>query len=151
VKFIGIGESLDRLEEFRPEGLASRILGHGDIVGLVKDFEEVVDEKKAQEDAEKLLRGDFTYDDFLKQLKIMKKMGPLTDLISKLPLGQLGIPQGIQVDDREIVRVEAIISSMTNHEREHPDCMNEGRIARIALGSGQPRQKVWSSWGGSRP
>jgi len=142
VKFIGIGESLDRLEEFRPEGLASRILGHGDIVGLVKDFEEVVDEKKAQEDAEKLLRGDFTYDDFLKQLKIMKKMGPLTDLISKLPLGQLGIPQGIQVDDREIVRVEAIISSMTNHEREHPDCMNEGRIARIALGSGQPRQKV---------
>jgi signal recognition particle subunit SRP54 len=72
----------------------------------------------------------------------MKKMGSLTDLIGKLPLGQLGLPQGIQVDDREIVRVEAIISSMTNHEREHPDCMNESRIARIASGSGQPRQKV---------
>lgn len=142
VKFLGMGESLDRLEEFRPEGLASRILGHGDIVGLVKDFEEVVDEKKAEEDAAKLLRGDFTYDDFLKQLKVMKKMGSLTDLIGKLPLGQLGLPQGIQVDDREIVRVEAIINSMTTQERVNPDCLNEARIARISSGSGQPRQKV---------
>ena len=81
---------LDRIEEFRPEGLASRILGHGDIVGLVKDFEEVIDEKKAEEDAEKLLLGDFTFDDFLKQLKVMKKMGSLTDIIGKLPLGQFG-------------------------------------------------------------
>ena len=65
MKFLGIGESLDKLEEFRPEGLASRILGHGDIVGLVKDFEEVIDEKKAEEDAAKLLRGDFSFEDFL--------------------------------------------------------------------------------------
>ncbi|HOD71766.1 MAG: Signal recognition particle protein [Deltaproteobacteria bacterium ADurb.BinA179] len=142
IKFIGMGESLDRLEEFRPDGLASRILGYGDIVGLVKDFEEVVDEKKAQEDAEKLLRGDFTYNDFLKQLKIMKRMGSLTDLISKLPLGQLGVPQGFQVDDRELVRVEAVINSMTTYEREHPDCLNESRVARISRGCGQPRGKV---------
>jgi signal recognition particle subunit SRP54 len=142
IKFIGMGESLDRLEEFRPDGLASRILGHGDIVGLVKDFEEVVDEKKAEEDAEKLLRGDFTYTDFLKQLKVMKKMGSLTDIIGKLPLGQFGIPQGAQVDDRELVRVEAIINSMTRFEREHPDCMNESRIARVASGSGHPKNKV---------
>jgi signal recognition particle subunit SRP54 len=142
VKFLGMGESLDRLEEFRPDGLASRILGHGDIVGLVKDFEEVIDEKKAEEEAQKLLRGDFTYDDFLKQLKLMKRMGSLTDIIGKLPLGQLGLPQGFQVDDREILRVEAIISSMTAREREYPDSMNDSRINRIASGSGQPRQKV---------
>ncbi len=137
-----MGESLDRLEEFRPDGLASRILGMGDIVGLVKDFEEVVDEKKAEEDAEKLLRGDFTFNDFLKQLKVMKKMGSLTDLISKLPLGQFGVPQGMQIDDRELARVEAVINSMTVHERERPDCLNENRITRIAKGSGQPRNKV---------
>ncbi len=142
IKFLGMGESLDRLEEFRPDGLASRILGHGDIVGLVKDFEEVVDEKKAEEDAEKLLRGDFTYNDFLKQLKLMKKMGSLTDLLGKLPLGQLGIPQGFQVDDRELVRVEAVINSMTTYEREHPDCLDESRVARITRGCGQPRNKV---------
>ena len=142
IKFLGMGESLDRLEEFRPDGLASRILGHGDIVGLVKDFDEVVDEKKAEEDAEKLLRGDFTFNDFLKQLKIMKKMGSLSDIIGKLPLGQLGIPQGVQVDDRELVRIEAIINSMTRHERENPDCMNDGRISRVAAGSGYPKNKV---------
>ena len=143
IKFLGMGESLDRLEEFRPDGLASRILGMGDIVGLVKDFEEVVDEKKAEEDAEKLLRGDFTYNDFLKQLRVMKKMGSLTDLIAKLPLGQFGIPQGMQVDDRELMRVEAVINSMTVYEREHPDCLTEqGRVDRIARGCGQPRNRV---------
>ena len=142
VKFLGMGESLDKLEEFRPEGLASRILGHGDIVGLVKDFEEVIDEKKAEEDAAKLLRGDFSFDDFLKQLKMMKKMGSLTDIIGKLPLGQFGLPQGVQVDDREIVRVEAIINSMTAYERENPDCLNDSRINRIAKGCGQPRQRI---------
>jgi len=142
IKFLGMGESLDRLEEFRPDGLASRILGYGDIVGLVKDFEEVVDEKKAEEDARKLLKGDFTYDDFLKQLKLMKKMGSLTDLISKLPLGQFGIPQGVQVDDRELMRVEAMINSMTVFEREHPDSLNDSRITRISSGCGQPKNKV---------
>jgi signal recognition particle subunit SRP54 len=142
VKYLGMGESLDKLEEFRPEGLASRILGHGDIVGLVKDFEEVIDEKKAEEDAAKLMRGDFSFDDFLKQLKMMKKMGSLTDIIGKLPLGQFGLPQGVQVDDRELVRVEAIIHSMTTFERENPDCLNDSRINRIAKGCGQPRQKI---------
>ncbi|HOJ13713.1 MAG TPA: signal recognition particle protein [Deltaproteobacteria bacterium] len=142
IKFIGMGESLDRIEEFRPEGLASRILGYGDIVGLVKDFEEVIDEKKAEEDAEKLLRGEFTFDDFLAQLKVMKKMGSLSDIISKLPLGQFGLPQGMKVDDRELVRVEAIIHSMTVYERNHPDCLDESRIQRIAKGSGQGRQRV---------
>jgi signal recognition particle subunit SRP54 len=142
VKYLGMGESLDKLEEFRPEGLASRILGHGDIVGLVKDFEEVIDEKKAEEDAAKLLSGEFYFDDFLKQLKMMKKMGSLTDIIGKLPLGQFGLPQGFQVDDKEIVRVEAVIHSMTPFERANPDCLNDSRINRIAKGSGQPRQRI---------
>jgi len=142
IKFLGMGEALDRLEEFRPDGLASRILGFGDIVGLVKDFEQVVDEKKAEEDALKMLQGDFTFDDFLKQLKILKKMGPLTDILDKLPLGALGVPQGMKIDERELVRVEAIVNSMTRYERAHPDALNESRIARIAKGSGQPVSQV---------
>ncbi|MEA2102888.1 MAG: signal recognition particle protein [Thermodesulfobacteriota bacterium] len=142
IKFLGMGESLDRLEEFRPEGLASRILGHGDIVGLVQGFEEVVDEKKADEDAEKMLKGQFTFNDFLKQLKMIKKMGPLSDVIAKLPLGQMGQQGGLDVDDRELVRVEAIVRSMTAYERNHPDCLDKSRIQRITKGSGQPGHKV---------
>lgn len=142
IKFLGMGEALDRLEEFRPEGLASRILGFGDVVGLVKDFEQVVDEKKAEEDAMKILQGDFTFDDFLKQLRILKKMGPLTDILDKLPLGAMGMPQGMKIDDRELVRVEAIVHSMTLYERSHPDCLDDSRINRIAKGSGQPKAQV---------
>ncbi len=142
IKFIGMGETLDRLEEFRPDGLASRILGYGDIVGLVKDFENVVDEKKAEEEAEKILKGDFTFNDFLKQLKIIKRMGPLTDILEKLPLGAGGLQQDIKVDDRELTWVEAIIMSMTPYERDHPDCLDDSRIDRIAKGSGQSRSKV---------
>ncbi len=142
IKFIGMGETLDRLEEFRPDGLASRILGYGDIVGLVKDFENVVDEKRAEEEAEKILKGDFTFNDFLNQLKIIKRMGPLTDILEKLPLGAGGLQQDIKVDDRELVWVEAIIMSMTPYERNHPDCLDDSRINRIAAGSGQPKSKV---------
>jgi signal recognition particle subunit SRP54 len=142
IKFIGVGESLDRLEEFRPEGLASRILGYGDIVGLVKDFEEVADEKKAEEDAEKILKGDFTFDDFLKQLKIIKKMGPISDIIERLPLGMGALPQGQSVDDRELIRIEAMITSMTPYERTRPDCLDGSRITRIASGSGQPKAQL---------
>jgi signal recognition particle subunit SRP54 len=142
VKFLGMGEALDRLEEFRPEGLASRILGFGDVVGLVKDFEQVIDEKKAEEEAMKMLKGDFTFDDFLQQLKMIKKMGSLTDILDKLPLGQLGVPQGLKVDDRELVRVEAMISSMTKQERQFPDILNESRVSRIARGSGQAVEQI---------
>jgi len=92
IKFLGMGEGLDRLEEFRPEGLASRILGLGDVVGLVKDFEEVVDEKKAEEDAMRMLQGHFTLNDFLSQIRTIKKMGPLKDVVEKLPFFQGGLP-----------------------------------------------------------
>ena len=91
-----MGEGLDKLEEFRPEGLACRILGFGDIVGLMKDFEQVVDEEKAEEDAQKILSGDFTLDDFVEQIRLVRKMGPLGDLLEKFPLfGEL--PEGVPV------------------------------------------------------
>ena len=101
IKFLGMGEGLDKLEEFRPEGLASRILGFGDIVGLVKDFEQHVDEEKAEADAQKILSGDFTLEDFVNQIQLVRKMGPLGELMEKFPLfGEL--PEGFQFDDQAL-------------------------------------------------
>lgn len=142
IKFVGMGEALDRLEEFRPEGLASRMLGFGDVVGLVKDFEEVVDEKKAEEDAMRMLQGNFTLNDFLNQIKSIKKMGPLQDLVEKLPFFPGGVPDAAKVDDYELVRMESIISSMTPTERKRPDVLNDSRISRIAKGSGRKDSDV---------
>jgi signal recognition particle subunit SRP54 len=139
IKFLGTGESLDRLEVFRPEGLASRILGMGDVVGLVKDFEEVVDEKEAEEDAERLLRGRFGLDDLLKQLRTIQKMGPLRDVFAKLPMfGSIAE----QVDERELNRVEALIQSMTPGERANPEIIDKSRMSRIARGSGRRSKDV---------
>ncbi|MBW2715063.1 MAG: signal recognition particle protein [Deltaproteobacteria bacterium] len=139
IKFLGTGESLERLEAFRPEGLASRILGMGDIVGLVKDFEEVVDEKEAEADAERLLRGRFGLDDLLKQLRTIQKMGPLKDVFAKLPMfGSLAE----QVDERELNRVEALIQSMTPAERSQPEIIGKSRMSRIARGSGRRSKDV---------
>ncbi len=142
IKFVGMGEGLDRLEEFRPDGLASRILGFGDVVGLVKDFEEVVDEKKAEEDAIRMLQGDFSLNDFLSQVKTIKKMGPLQDVLEKLPFFQGAMPQQPTIDDYELVRVESIINSMTQKERKHPDLIDDSRITRIAKGSGRKESEV---------
>jgi signal recognition particle subunit SRP54 len=141
IKFLGMGEGLDKLEEFRPEGLASRILGFGDIVGLMKDFEGVVDEKKAEEDAEKILTGNFDLHDFVEQIKLVKKMGSVNELLEKFPLfGEL--PEGVTFDDKELHRVEAIISSMTKTERKNPTVIGDERIERIAKGSGQKKEHV---------
>jgi len=139
IKFLGTGETLDRLEEFRPEGLASRILGMGDIVGLVKDFEEVVDEREAEEDAERLLAGQFGLDDLLKQLRTIQKLGPLRDVVSRLPgMGSLAE----QVEESELKRVEALIASMTPDERKSPDIIDRSRASRIARGSGRRSRDV---------
>lgn len=139
IKFLGTGEALDRLEPFRPEGLASRILGMGDIVGLVRDFEEVVDEQEAEADAERLLKGQFGLDDLLKQLRTIQKMGPLRDVFAKLPMfGSLAD----QVDERELGRVEALIHSMTPTERAKPDIIDKSRMSRIARGSGRRSKDV---------
>ncbi len=142
ILFVGMGEGLDRLEEFRPEGLASRILGFGDVVGLVKDFEEVIDEKKAEEDALRMLRGDFTLTQFLDQIKAIKKMGPLQDLVAKLPFFSGGIPDDAKVDDYELVRIESLINSMTPAERNQPDLIDESRMRRITKGAGRTEAEL---------
>ena len=141
IKFLGMGETLDKLEEFRPEGLAGRILGFGDIVGLMKDFEGVVDEKKAEEDAEKILTGNFTLQDFVDQIRLVKKMGSLNDLLEKFPLfGEL--PEGITFDDKELTKIEAMVDSMTPAERKRPDLLDESRMNRVARGSGRKDKDV---------
>jgi signal recognition particle subunit SRP54 len=165
IKFLGIGESLDKLEEFRPEGLASRILGMGDIVGLVKDFEQVVDAEKAEEDALRMLKGKFDMQDFLEQIRLIQKMGSLKDLFEKLPFFGGGLPDGVNLDDRELVKIEAMISSMTREERTNPQVFvatsweefattsggkskrrradfHPGRVTRIAKGSGRNENEV---------
>jgi signal recognition particle subunit SRP54 len=141
IKLLGMGEALDRLEEFRPEGLASRILGFGDIVGLMQDFEQHVDEKQAEEDAKKLLSGDFTLDDFVSQIRLVRKMGPLGELMEKFPLfGEL--PEGFQFDDAALGKIVAMVDSMTKSERLRPDVINEPRLKRIARGSGRSDKEV---------
>jgi len=144
IKFIGMGEGLDKLEGFRPKGLADRILGFGDVVGLMQDFEEVVDQETAEKDAVKMLKGNFTIDDFLKQINMIRKMGSLRSIMDKLPgMGEMmkQIPPEA-LDDRELNKVEAIIQSMTNQERNDPDVLNTSRFKRIAGGCGREVKDV---------
>jgi signal recognition particle subunit SRP54 len=127
--------------------MASRILGMGDVVGLMQDFEEVVDQKKAEEDAARILQGDFTLDDFLDQIRMIQKMGSLKDLVDKLPLGGMfpgGLPQDVNLDDKELVRIEAIIQSMTRFEKSDPYALirEPKRVERIAKGSSTPPEAV---------
>jgi signal recognition particle subunit SRP54 len=161
IKFLGLGESLDKLEEFRPEGLASRILGMGDIVGLMRDFEDVVDAEKAEQDAVRMLRGKFDMHDFLEQVKTIQKMGSLSNLFDKLPFFPNGLPEGVKLDDRELVKIQAMINSMTRAERSHPELFikvgiqDDGkggktaieefeldRIRRVAKGCGKKENDV---------
>jgi signal recognition particle subunit SRP54 len=123
--------------------MASRVLGMGDVVGLMKDFEEVVDQEKAAEDAMKMLQGDFSLDDFLSQIKMIQKMGSLKDLVGKIP-GMDQLPTDVNLDDRELVKIEAMISSFTTFERKDPNALirEPNRVARIAKGSGVPDQAV---------
>ena len=146
VKFLGQGEELDRLEAFRPEGLAQRILGMGDIVGLVQDFEKHVDPATAMSDAEKMLQGTFSYDDFVRQLSMIRKMGPLKDIMSKIPMlsGMMDQIPEEAFDDGEMDRTLAIIQSMTHQERRRPFVLDEEetRFDRIARGSGRSLDDV---------
>jgi signal recognition particle subunit SRP54 len=116
----------------------------GDVVGLMQDFEEVVDQKKAEEDALRMMSGEFTLEDFLNQVKMIQQMGSLKDLVDKIPgMGGM-IPPGVNLDDKELVRIEAMIQSMTRQERADPNALvrEPGRVKRIAKGSGQPEQGV---------
>jgi signal recognition particle subunit SRP54 len=144
VAFIGLGETTDKLDVFRPEGMASRVLGMGDVVGLMQDFEDVIDQKKAEEDAARMMSGEFTLEDFLEQVRTIQRMGSLKDLMEKIPGISGMIPPGTNVDDKELVRIEAMIQSMTRHERSDPYSLvrEPSRVTRIARGSGQPEQGV---------
>ena len=141
-----MGEGLDKLGKFRPQGLADRILGFGDVVGLVKDFEQHIDQDEAEVDAKRMLQGEFTFADFLKQIEMIRKMGNLRSIFEKLPgMGELleQIPPEA-LDDRELLKVKAMIQSMTRQERNHPDVLDASRMRRIAKGSGRPVEEVES-------
>jgi len=146
IKFIGVGEKYDALEPFHPDRIVSRILGMGDILSLIERAEGTVDKKKAQDIAARALSSDgFSLDDFRDQLRQVRKMGSLQSLMGMLP--SIGPFAGLQkhadkVDEGQINRVEAIINSMTDHERHHHDVINGSRRKRIARGSGTTVQEV---------
>jgi signal recognition particle subunit SRP54 len=141
IKFIGTGEKLDALEPFYPERIASRILGMGDIVTLVEKAQQQFDEEKAGKLEEKLRKSQLTLEDFLEQLREVKKMGPLSQVLGMLP-GMNRMPADAQIDDNALVRIEAMIQSMTQEERQRPSIINGSRRRRIALGSGTTVQEV---------
>ncbi len=141
IKFVGVGERVDALEPFYPDRMASRILGMGDIVTLVEKAQHQVDEKQAQDLEKKLRKAEFTFEDFLDQLQQIKNMGQLSDVLSMIP-GMNKMPNVKNVDDGELVRVEAIIKSMTAEERKKPQILNGSRRRRIAMGSGTTVQEV---------
>jgi signal recognition particle subunit SRP54 len=146
IKFIGIGEKYDALEPFHPDRIVGRILGMGDVMTLIEKAQEKIDQKKAQEFATKALAGDgFSLEDFRDQLRQVKKLGSLQSVIKMLPsIGPFANMQKAadQVDEGQLTRVEAIINSMTQHEREHHEVINGSRRKRIARGSGTTVQQV---------
>jgi signal recognition particle subunit SRP54 len=141
IKFIGVGEKLDALEPFYPERIASRILGMGDIVSLVEKAQQSFDQDKAVKLEEKLRKAQFTFEDFLDQLREIKKMGPISQVVSMIP-GMNKLPANANVDEKELIRVEAIIQSMTKDERQRPSILNGSRRKRISVGSGTTIQEV---------
>lgn len=144
VIFTGTGETTDKLEEFRPEGMAGRVLGLGDVVGLMQDFEGVVDQKKAEEDAARMMSGEFTLEDFLQQIRMIQQMGPIKDLVEKVPGMAAMMPPGADLDSGEFTKIEAIIQSMTKAEKRDAQILvrEPGRATRVAKGSGNPVQAV---------
>ena len=143
IKFIGVGEKLDALEPFFPDRLASRILGMGDMLSLIEKAQEEFDEKEALKLAKKLKKREFDLEDFLGQLRQLKKLGSLEQIMGMIPgLGQLKQLKNMKPDEKELVRVEAIINSMTREERGNYKIINGSRRRRIALGSGTTIQDV---------
>ena len=141
IMFAGVGEKLDQLEEFHPERMASRILGMGDMLSLIERAEQQLDEKKAEEAAKKLAENRFDMNDLLDQFQQIKKMGSLKSVLSMLP-GMEKQLRDVDVDDRQMLRVEAIIQSMTAKERRKPEILNASRRRRIAAGCGQTVEDV---------
>jgi len=143
IKFLGVGEKTDALEPFHPDRLASRILGMGDVLTLIEKAEAAMDQEKAVAAAERLLKGEFDLEDFLEQLRELKKMGPLSQLLEMIPgFSQVSKQIAPEVTDRQMKRIEAIINSMTPEERRNPRIINASRKRRIARGSGTTVQEV---------
>lgn len=147
IKFIGTGEKVEDLEPFRPEGLANRILGFGDVMGLMHRFERTLSEEeadRAEADAMRMLSGEFDFNDFYNQLEQISRLGSLPDLMEMMPFFGGGIPEGVEISDDELTKIRAIIQSMTTKERTNPDLLTRqpSRVRRIASGSGQPLDKV---------
>ncbi|MCF0137384.1 MAG: signal recognition particle protein [Oscillospiraceae bacterium] len=136
IKFIGVGEKLDQIEPFYPDRMASRILGMGDVLTLIEKAEQSYDEKKALELAEKMKENRFTLEDYLDQMRQLKGMGDINDLMGMIPGLDAKALKGAKMDEKEMARTEAIILSMTPKERENPNLLNSSRKKRIAAGSG---------------
>ena len=144
IKFAGMGEKLDALEPFHPDRMASRILGMGDVLSLIEKAQSAIDVDKAQALEKKLRKEEFTFDDFLEQLQQVRKLGSIDQILGMIP-GMGGLTkklQGAEFDEKQLVKVEAIIRSMTKKERRHPDIINGSRRKRIAAGSGTLVQDV---------
>lgn len=136
IRFVGVGEKIEDLEPFYPERMATRILGMGDVVSLVEKAQAVIDEKEAERAAEKMLAGKFTLEDMHQQLRMIQKMGPLKKVFGMLPgMGQMRELMD-QVDDRHFARMQAMFTSMTPRERQHPELLDNARRRRVARGSG---------------
>lgn len=144
IKFLSTGEGVDAIEAYDPARLSSRILGMGDMIGLIERAESAFNEKEAQEQSEKLLSGEFSLDDFAKQLKQLRKMGPLGQILEMMPgqLGQVAKSVSPQEAEKSLKITEAILSSMTLKEKRFPDILNASRRRRIAAGSGTEVQDV---------
>jgi len=143
IKFVGMGEKMDALEAFHPERMASRILGMGDMLTLIEKAQANVDEEKAKELEQKFRTASFTLDDFLEQLSQVKNMGPLDELLKMMPgANKIKGMSNLQVDEKQIAHVEAIIRSMTTAEKQQPEIINAGRRRRIAKGSGRSVPEV---------
>lgn len=143
IKFVGVGEKIDALEVFHPERMANRILGMGDILSLVEKAQATIDEKTARQMQESLRKNDFTLEDFRNQLKQIKKMGSLKDMIGMIPgMGKLKALKEMQPDEKDLVKIAAIIDSMTHKERNNYSIIDGRRRKRIALGSGTTVQDV---------
>ena len=142
IKFIGTSEKLDGLEEFDPNRMVSRILGMGDMLGLIEKAESIMNEEEAEESYKKMKKGKFDLEDFLKQFKTVKKLGSLESIIKMIPGAKKMGLTNIQVDPKEVAKIEAIILSMTPKERRNPDIIKASRKERIANGSGTSVQEV---------
>ncbi|MFP4015464.1 MAG: signal recognition particle protein [Halanaerobiales bacterium] len=143
IKFVGMGEKLDALEQFHPDRMSSRILGMGDVLSLIEKAEANLDAKKARELEEKLKKNEFTLEDFLDQMEQVRNMGPLDQVLGMIPgLAGAGQLKNFQVDEKQLDHIEAIIGSMTVEERRKPEIINGSRRRRISAGSGTSIQEI---------